>query len=77
MVTPLPPSVSEYVIEHREATPDEVLRECGLKESQRKQVRIYLADTRYTLYKDIEGNDAEDLRWDSVTWEDVADWTIP
>ena len=73
---PLPASVSGYVIEHRDATADEVLQECGLKESQREQVKIYLANTRYTLYKDVEGNDAEDLRWDSVAWEDVADWTI-
>ena len=77
MVSPFPASVSEYVIEHREVYPDEVLRECDLIEGCREQIEHYLANTRYTLYKDLEGNDADGLRSDSVTWEDVADWTIP
>ena len=75
-MSPLPASVSEYVIEHREAYPDEVLRECDLSEGRREQVEHYLANTRYTLYKDIEGNEADDLQWNSVTWDDVANWTI-
>lgn len=69
-------SVSEYVAEHRGATPDEALRECDLNEDHREQVNFYLANTRYTLYKDTEGNDTNDLRWDNVEWTDVADWTI-
>lgn len=76
MTDPLPAAVSGYVGEKRAATPDEVLRECDLSDSMRGQVERYLADTRYTLYKDIEGNDADGLRWDRVGWEDVADWTI-
>ena len=74
---PLPASVSEYTIDHRAATPDDVLDACNLPEARRPQVEYYLADTRYTMFKHVEGNDAEDLRWDTVEWADVADWTIP
>jgi hypothetical protein len=73
---PLPARVSGYVIENRDATPDEVLHEAGLDESQRAQVEHYLAVTRYTLFKDDEANDADGLRWDTVEWSDVADWDV-
>ncbi len=48
---PLPARVSEYVIENRDTTPDEVLCEADLDESRREQVEHYLTVTRYTLFK--------------------------
>ncbi|WP_160132747.1 hypothetical protein [Halococcus salsus] len=76
MVDSLPASVAEYVSEHREVTPDEVLRECEIDESWRPQVEHYLAITRYSLYKDNPENDADGLRWDRVEWDDVRHWKI-
>lgn len=73
---PLPSRVAGYVVENRDATPDELLRECDLDESRRPQVEHFLAVTRYTLFKDVEGNDADDLRHDTVEWADVADWEV-
>ena len=47
---PLPPGVGEYVAdENYDATPDEVLAECGLDESRCGQVEHYLAVTRYGM----------------------------
>lgn len=47
-----------------------------LEEARRPQIEHYLADTRYTLYKAREANDAEGLRYDRVEWEDVAGWDV-
>ena len=52
----------EYVIENSTATPDEVLAAADLDESLREQVEHYLAVTRYTMFKDDEGLDADGLR---------------
>jgi hypothetical protein len=52
---PLPPGVGKYVADgNYDATPDEVLRECGLDESRREQVEHYLAVTRYGMFNDRE-----------------------
>lgn len=74
---PLPSRAAGYMAEHHEATPDEVLQECDLEESWRPQVEHYLAITRYSLYKDNSENDADDLRWNRVGWEDIAEWVVP
>jgi hypothetical protein len=73
---PLPARAPEHMVENRGATPNEVLREVDLDESHRAQVEHYLAVTRYTLFKDVEVNDADGLRWDTVEWSDVADWDV-
>jgi hypothetical protein len=72
---PLPARVNEYVADdNHDATPDEVLHECDLDESRRPQVEHFLADTRYSIFRDVEGNDADGLRAPTVEWADVADW---
>lgn len=74
---PLPSGVSEYVAKgNHDATPDEVLRECDLNESDREQVEHYLAVTRYGIFNDREANDADDLAFNDVGWSDVADWDV-
>ena len=74
---PLPARVNKYVADgNHDATPDEVLRECGLDESQREQVEYYLAVTRYGIFNDREANDAADLAFNDVEWSDVADWDV-
>jgi hypothetical protein len=35
-----------------------------------------VAVTRYTLFKNVGGNDSDGLRWDTVEWSDVADWDV-
>jgi hypothetical protein len=77
MTDPLPARAAEYVADgNPDATPDEVLREADLDESWRAQVEHYLAVTRYTMFKNDEGNDADGLRWDTVGWSDVAEWDV-
>ena len=74
---PLPSHVNKYVADgNHDATPDEVLRECGLDESRREQVEYYLAVTRYGIFNDREANDAADLAFNDVEWSDVADWDV-
>ena len=74
---PLPARVHGYVADgNHDATPDEVLQECDLPKSCRLQIEHYLADTRYTMFKNREDNDASDLRWDRVEWADVANWDV-
>lgn len=73
---PLPTRVAEYVAENRGTTPNAVLASADLDESRREQVEHYLADTRYTFFKDDPENDAGGLRYDTVEWEDVADWDV-
>ena len=69
-----PTRLAEYTNDRHGATPQEVMEELDLDESRREQVEHYLAVTRYTMFKHRESNDAEDLRWDRVDWDDVADW---
>ena len=53
---PLQSRMSEYIANgNHDSTPDKVLREADLDESCRVQVEQYLAITRYTLFKDNEG----------------------
>lgn len=66
--------LAEYTNDRHDATPQEVMEALDLHEARRDEVEHYLAVTRYTMYKDREGNDAEGLRWDRVEWDDVADW---
>ena len=74
---PLPARVNKYVADgNHDATPDEVLRECGLDESRPEQVEYYLAVTRYGIFNDREANDAADLAFNDVEWSDVADWDV-
>ena len=74
---PLPARVNKYVADgNHDATPDEVLRECGLDESRREQIEHYLAVTRYGIFNDREANDADDLAFNDVEWSDVADWDV-
>ena len=74
---PLPARVNKYVADgNHDATPDEVLRECGLDESRREQVEYYLAVTRYGIFNDREANDADGLAFNDVEWADVADWEV-
>jgi hypothetical protein len=74
---PLPVSVHEYVADdNHDATPDEVLGECDLDESRRAQVEHFLAITRYSMFKNVESNDADGLRATTVEWADVADWEV-
>ena len=74
---PLPARMNKYVADGKhDATPDEVLRECGLDESQREQVEYYLAVTRYGIFNDREANDADGLAFNDVEWSDVADWDV-
>ena len=48
----------------------------ALEESRRPQLEHYLADTRYTLFKHREANNADGLRYDRVEWDDVAEWDV-
>ena len=74
---PLPARVNKYVADgNHDATPDEVLRECGLDESRREQVEYYLAVTRYGIFNDREANDANGLAFNDVEWSDVANWDV-
>ena len=74
---PLPPGVGEYVADRNyDATPDEVLAECGLDESRRERVEHYLAVTRYEMFNDREANDGDGLAFNDVEWSDVADWDV-
>jgi hypothetical protein len=73
---PLPAAVSEYTIDHPSATPNEVMEAVGLDEHRREQVEHYCAITRFTLFKNEEGIDANGLRWDTVEWADVAEWDV-
>jgi hypothetical protein len=74
---PLPARVNKYVADgNHDATPDEVLRECGLDESRREQVEYYLAVTRYGIFNDREANDADGLAFNDVEWSDVANWDV-
>jgi hypothetical protein len=74
---PLPARVNKYVADgNHDATPDEVLRECGLDESRREQVEHYLAVTQYGIYNDREANDADDLAFNDVEWANVAEWDV-
>ena len=66
--------LAEYTNDRHDATPQEVMEALDLHEARRAETEHYLAVTRYTMYKDREGNDAEGLRWDRVEWDDVADW---
>ena len=74
---PLPSRVAKYVIDgNHDATPEEVIATADFDESRRTQVEHYLAITRYTLFKDETGVDADGLRWDTVEWSDVAEWNV-
>jgi hypothetical protein len=76
-VDPLPVRVHEYVADdNHDATPDEVLRECDLDESRRSQVEHFLAITRYSMFRNVERNDADGLRATTVEWADVANWEV-
>ena len=44
---PLPPRANRYIVEHHDATPDELLRETDLPESRRDQVEHLCAVSRY------------------------------
>jgi hypothetical protein len=66
--------LAEYTNDRHDATPQEVMEALDLHEARRAEIERYLAVTRYTMFKDREGNNAEDLRWDRVKWDDVADW---
>ena len=77
MTDPLPSRAGKYVPDaNHGVTPDEVLAECELDESRREQVEHYLGVTRYGTYNDRETNDAEDLAFHSVEWNDVAEWDV-
>lgn len=76
-VSAFPTRLAEYTNDRHGATPEEVMDALDLDESRREQVEHYLAVTRYTMFKDWEGNDADGLRWDRVVWDDVADWDVP
>ena len=57
------PSRAEYVADgNHDATPNKVIAAADLNESRRAQVEHYLAVTRYTMFKDDEGIDVDDLR---------------
>jgi hypothetical protein len=74
---PLPVSIHKYVADgNHDATPNEVLDECGLNESRRAQVEHFLAITRYSMFKNVESNDADGLWPKTVEWADVADWEV-
>jgi hypothetical protein len=74
---PLPVSIHKYVADgNHDAAPDEVLGECNLDESRRAQVEHFLAITRYSMFKNVESNDADGLRATTVEWADVADWEV-
>ena len=45
--SPLPPRANRYIVEHHDATPDELLRETDLPESRRDQVEHLCAVSRY------------------------------
>lgn len=75
-MAPLPSAVAEYVGNNHDTTPDDVINTLGIDESWRPQIEHYLADIRYTLYKDRESNNADGLRYDRVEWDDVADWDV-
>ena len=72
-----PTRLAKYTNDRHGATPQEVMDALDLDESRREQVEYYLTITRYTMFKDREGNDADGLRWDRVEWSDVADWDVP
>ena len=66
--------MGEYVADgNYDATPDEVLAECGLDESRRGQVEHYLAVTRYGMFNDREPNDAKGLALNDVKGIDVVE----
>ena len=73
---PLPPRAGQYIVEHHDATPDELLRETGLPESRREQVEHLCAVSRYAYFSDREANDDEGLQFNRVEWADVADWDV-
>lgn len=70
---PLSAAVSKYMIDRPGATPAEVIDVVDLNEQYREQVEHYLADTRYTLFKNCEDNDAHSLRYDTVEWSNATD----
>jgi hypothetical protein len=74
---PLPASVCEYITDRPGATPGEVMEAVEIDERFRDQVKRYCAITRFTLFKNKEGIDADGLRWDTVEWSDVAEWDSP
>jgi hypothetical protein len=74
---PLPAAVSEYMNDRHGATPSELMDAVEIDEKYREQVERYCAITRLTLFKNVEGNDGDGLRWDTVEWADVAGWSIP
>lgn len=74
--SPLPPRANQYIVEHHDATPDELLRETGLLEPRREQVEHLCAVSRYAYFCDREENDDEGLRFNRVEWADVADWDV-
>ena len=64
--TPLPPCANRHLVEHHDTTPDKVLREPGLLEFRREQVKHLCAVPRYTHFGDREKNDDEWLRFNTV-----------
>jgi Tfp pilus assembly protein FimV len=66
---PLLARAAEYVADgNHDATPDEVLREADLDESWREQVECFCAMTRYTMFKNDEGTDADGLTVNTIEW---------
>ena len=58
---PLPPRANRYIVEHHDATPDELLRETDLPEFRRDQVEHLYAVSRYAYFGDREEPDDEEL----------------
>jgi hypothetical protein len=73
---PLPAAVSEFMNDRHGATPTEVMDAVDLDEQYREQVEHYCAITRFTLFKNVESNDADGLRWGTIEWADVAGWDV-
>jgi len=59
--SPLPPRANRYIVEHHDATPDELLHETDLPEFRRDQVEHLYAVSRYAYFSDREEPDDEEL----------------
>ena len=64
--TPLPPCANRHVVEHHDATPEEVLRETRILEFRREQGKHLCAVSRYAHFGDREENDDEWLQFNPV-----------
>ncbi|HET7323008.1 MAG TPA: hypothetical protein VFJ06_01625 [Halococcus sp.] len=75
---PLPAAVSEYMNDHPDATPSEVMETVGLGEHRREQIEHYCAVTWFFRYKGEEGCEVPaGVNGANVEWADVAEWDVP